>query len=80
MEVEEKKVSSRYDHYKARRSTWAHSSKLFSIMSKHKSEKFSLCGSAETVKHVLIYCPAYEHERVFLSEELREMGIANPIL
>ncbi len=34
----------------------------------------SLCGLAENVEHVFIYFTAYQNERKFLVEELKEMG------
>ncbi len=43
----------------------------------HESGNCSLCGLAETVEHVLIYCTAYQNERTFLGGRLKEMGIGN---
>lgn len=44
-------------------------------MNKHESGNCSLCGLAETVEHVLTYCTAYQNERKFLEEELKELEI-----
>ncbi len=42
------------------------------------TERRKACfGLAETVEHVLIYCTAYQNERKFLVEELKEMGIGD---
>lgn len=46
-------------------------------MNKHESGNCSLCGLEETVDHVLIYCTAYQNERIILVEEFKEMGIGN---
>lgn len=46
-------------------------------MNKHKSRNCIIYGPPETVEYVLIYCTAYERERPYVLEELREMGIVS---
>ncbi len=49
-------------------------------INKHKSRNCIIYGPAEHVEHVLIYCTAYEREKPYVLEELREMGIVSHTL